>query len=216
MADGPSITVEFPELDAIRAAFRGLPKNIAAKYMAAALGKAIEPGLRAVKVLTPRGPTGNLKRAIRKKTKRYTRTGSGVALVGYTAAPRRKASELKSNEKGQHQGFLEFGTKDRRTKGRIASSFTRSGPVKISVAKRSGRIATTPKPPKGFFKAVRKGETVDLGKFPIGGKSGKPPIKTAFEQTRATISAGMNKEMTVALNNALKEMASPFRRSRGR
>jgi len=212
MAGGIEVTVEFPELAEIRKAFLTLPKNLSAKYMASALGQAIDPGFKLLKTLTPKGPTGNLRRAIRKKTKRYTKTGSGVALAGFTAPPRRKASDLKSNEKGQHQGFLEFGTKRRKTKGRIASSFRRSGPVRVVVARRSGAVTTKPKPPKGFVRAVRKGGTVDLGEFPIGGKAGVPPVRTAFERTRTQISARLNSEMTRALNNAIKEMASPFRK----
>jgi len=83
------------------------------------------------------------------------------------------------------------------------------------VAKRSGNVTSKPRPPKGFVKAVKKGGTVDLGAFPIGGKSGRPPIKTAFDTNKATISAAMNRELTISLNAALKEMANPFGR-RGR
>lgn len=215
MAGGIDLTLEFPELAAIKEAFRTLPKNIAAKHMATALGRAMEPAMTALKNLTPRGATGNLKRSIRKKTKRYVSSGAGVALVGYTAAPRKKAADLKSNEKGQHQGFLEFGTKERRTKNNIASSFKRTGVIKAVTAKRSGKVTSKPGPPKGFIKVARKGGTVDLGKFPIGGKAGLPPVRTAFERTRGAVSAALTKEMTVSLNNALKEMAGKFRRGAG-
>lgn len=216
MAGGIEVTVEFPELEDVRAAFRNLPKNLSAKYMASALGQAIDPGFKLLKTLTPKGATGNLRRAIRKKTKRYARTGSGVALAGYTAPPRKKSKDLKSNEKGQHQGFLEFGTRRRVTKKNIASSFSRTGPVKVVVAKRSGAVTTKPKPPKGFVRVVKKGGTVDLGEFPVGGKAGVPPVKTAFDRTRSQISSNLNREMTKALNNAIKEMASPFRAKGGR
>lgn len=211
MAGGIEITIDVPELEQIKDAFRKLPGNISAKYMAAALGKAIEPGLKALRQLTPRGPTGNLRKSISKKTKRYVKTGAGVALAGYTAPPRKKAEDLKGNEKGAHQGFLEFGTKERKTKGRIASSFKRSGPVKVVVAKRAKNIRTSPKPPKGFVKAAPAGGNVSLGAFPIGGKGGVPPVKTAFDRTSGQISSLMKKEMAIALNNATKEMASPFR-----
>lgn len=220
MAVGPEVEIAFPELEAIKAAFRTLPRNIAAKHMGAALNKSIEPGFKLIKTLTPKGPTGNLRRAIRKKVKRYTGSltsknpakspGAAVALAGYTAPPRVKRDDLKANEKGSHGGFLEFGTKARRTDGRIASSFRRSGPVKVVVARRSGAVTTKPRPPKGFVKAVPKGGTVDLGAFPIGGKAGVPPIKTAFERSKGQISALMAVEMTKSLNAALKEMASPF------
>jgi len=36
-------------------------------------------------------------------------------------------------------------------------------------------------------------------------------VKTAFERTRSQISANLTKEMTAALNNAIKEMANPFK-----
>lgn len=216
MSDGIEISIEMPELQAIKAAFKELPTNIAAKHMAAALGRAIEPGLNAIKQLTPRGPTGNLRRSIKKKTKKYTRTGSAVALAGYTAAPRGKADKAKANEKGHHQGLVEFGTKVRRTKDRIASSFGRSGPVRRVVSKRGGKVSTKPGPPKGFVKAVPKGETVDLKTMPIGGSTGVPPIRTAYTRTLPTMSENMKKEMTRSLNNALKEMAGSFRQRGGR
>lgn len=220
MAQGIDVSIEFPELEQIKAAFKTLPRNIAAKHMGAALNKSIDPGFRLLKTLTPRGPTGNLRKAIRKKVKRYTGSltsknpakspGAAVALAGYVAPPRKKAADTAANEKGYHGGFLEFGTKDRKTKGYIASSFSRSGAVKVVVAKRSGKITTRPKPPKGFVKAVSKGGTVDLGRFPIGGKGGVPPVKTAFQRAQPAIRSAMNVEMTKSLNNALKEMASPF------
>lgn len=207
MGGGIEIDIQFPELKDIQEAFRGLPKNIAARYMGAALNQSIVPGLQLLKTLTPKGPTGNLRRSIRKKIKRYTKgeSGAAVALAGYS---------VEKNAKGNHAGFLEFGTKDRKTKGNIASSFRRSGPVRLVVAKRSGKRTTKPAPPKGFFKAVQKGETVDLGKFPIGGSGGVPPVKTAFERARPAMNNKMTVEMTKALNNALKEMASPFGKGR--
>lgn len=220
MAAGIDVTIEFPELEQIKAAFKTLPRNIAAKHMGAALNKSIDPGFRLLKTLTPRGPTGNLRKAIRKKVKRYTGSptsknpakspGAAVALAGYVAPPRKKARDAEANEKGYHGGFLEFGTKERKTKEYIASSFKRSGAVRVVVAKRSGKVTTKPKPPKGFVKAVPKGEVVKLGRFPIGGKGGVPPIKTAFQRSQPSIRAAMNVELTKSLNAALKEMASPF------
>lgn len=224
MAGGVDIKIEFPELEAIKTSFRGLPKTLAAKHMGAALNKAIEPGLKALKTLTPRGPTGNLRKAIKKKVKRYTGSltsrnpakspGAAVALAGFTAPPRKKSADLSASEKGFHGGFLEFGTKDRKTKGRIASSFSRSGAVRVVVAKRSGRITTKPRPPKGFLKAAPKGGTVDLGAFPIGGKAGVPPVRTAFKRSSSAMRSLMAVEMTKSLNQALKEMASPFGKGR--
>jgi hypothetical protein len=63
---------------------------------------------------------------------------------------------------------------------------------------------------------VRKGDgdTVDLGSFPIGGKGGVPPVRTAYERSLPAMKSVLAKQMTVSLNNALKEMASPFGKGR--
>jgi len=202
MSQGVDVKVEFPQMEEVQKAFRSLRGNIAAKYMAAALGKTIDPALKALKSNTPKGPTGNLRRAIRKKTKRYVKDGAGIAMAGYTAAPKKRGDGLKGSQKGHHQGWLEFGTKRRVTDGPIASRYKALG-KKI-------KKVTDPKPPKGFVKRVPDDERVDLGRFPIGGKKGKPPIRTAYQQTLGTMKALMPREMTKSLTKALAEMARPF------
>jgi hypothetical protein len=62
--------IAWPTLKELQDAFKLLPNNIAAKHMAAALGRAIDPTFKLIRQLTPRGPTGNLKKAVRKKTTR--------------------------------------------------------------------------------------------------------------------------------------------------
>jgi len=208
MSQGVDVKVEFPQMEEVQKAFRSLRGNIAAKYMAAALGKTIDPALKALKSNTPKGPTGNLRRAVRKKTKRYVKDGAGIAMAGYTAAPKKRGDGLKGSQKGHHQGWLEFGTKQRFTKGPIASRYKALGKKIKKLGKR--RLRTQPKPPKGFVKRVADGERVDLGKFPIGGKKGKPPIRSAYKQTLGTMKAIMPREMTKSLTKALAEMVRPF------
>ena len=208
MSQGVEVKVEFPQMEQIQKAFAALRGNIAAKYMAAALGKTVDPALKALRSNTPKGPTGNLRRAIRKKTKRYVKDGAGIAMAGYTAAPKKRGDGLKGSEKGHHQGWLEFGTKQRFTKGPIASRYKVLGGSIKKLGKR--KLRTQPKPPKGFVKRVPDDERVDLGKFPIGGKKGKPPIRTAYKQTLGTMKGLMPREMTKSLTNALEEMARPF------
>ena len=208
MSQGVDVKVEFPQMEEVQKAFRSLRGNIAAKYMASALGKTIDPALKALKSNTPKGPTGNLRRAVRKKTKRYVKDGAGIAMAGYTAAPKKSKNDLKANEKGHHQGWLEFGTKRRVTDGPIASRYKALGKKIKKLGKR--RLRTQPKPPKGFVKRVPDGERVDLGKFPIGGKKGKPPIRSAYKQTLGTMKAIMPREMTKSLTKALAEMVRPF------
>jgi HK97 gp10 family phage protein len=111
---GIRITMNVPGLEKMRAAFAALPNNLAAKHMAAGLKRAAEQGgtLAALKANTPKGPTGNLRRSIAVKTKKYPRTGVGIAILGYKSG--RKMNEPYDNTKlGYHQGLVEFGTKER-------------------------------------------------------------------------------------------------------
>jgi hypothetical protein len=219
---GVDIGVEFPELEQIKQAFKNLSPSLSSKYMGSALRKTIEPSKGLLKTLTPKGPTGNLQRAIAVDVRRYSAgpnsknpaksPGAAVALLGYKKAPRgrRGADDTDNTKKGSHAGFLEFGTKVRKTRGYIASSFKRSGPVRLKVFKSSGRLSASPKPPKGFVKAVPKGETVDLGAFPIGGSSGLPPIKTAFQRSLPRMRSTLPLEMAKALQTALQDKFGPF------
>jgi len=200
--------IAWPTLKELQDAFKLLPNNIAAKHMAAALGRAIDPTFRLIRKLTPRGPTGNLKKAVRKKTTRYIRSGAGVALAGYSKGPEGNVTAI-SKLSGHHAHFLEKGTKNRRTKGRVASSF--NDLVFSVVRRKNGALVTKPRPPKGFLKGTTKGDQVDLGKMPIGGKRGVPPIQTAFARTKTTMSADMRKEMAQGIVSATREMAGKFR-----
>ena len=217
-----AMQVSFPELDRLKAAFKDLRPSLARKYMGSAIRKSIKPGVAALRKTTPRGPTGNLRRAITSKVKTY-RSGNAVGLVGYTAAGSGKTQSTtgtikKGKDRAYHMGFLEFGTKDRRTKGPIASSFNRLGPFTIKpVAKRGqfagvARIRTTPGYPRAFFKRAPRGQGVFLGSMPIGGSEGQPPVKTAYQQSLPEMRAQMPINMTLALNNALKDIADKFPR----
>lgn len=111
---GIRITCDVPGLEQIRAKFEELPKNLAARYMASGLRKAAEQGgtLSVLRNLTPKGKTGNLKRAVAIKSKTYVRSGVGIAIVGYKSG--RKMNEPFDPTKiGYHQGLVEFGTKQR-------------------------------------------------------------------------------------------------------
>ena len=205
------VDIELPTLKEIKIAFRFLPNNIAAKHMAAALGRAIDPAFKRLKKNTPRGPTGNLKRAVRKKTKKYVRSGAGVALIGFAKPPRGTAVEdRKSNELGYHAHFLEKGTKARQTKGRLASSFKSRGMFDI-VRRKNGRLVTKPKPPKGFIKGTFSGQQVDLGRMPVGGKSGRPPLQTTYQETKNELKREMQLQMSAGIEKALMEIAGKFR-----
>jgi HK97 gp10 family phage protein len=111
---GIRLTANIPGLEDVREQFLAFGKNYAAKYIASALKNAAEKGgtREALKNATPRGRTGNLKRSVAVKTKRYVRQGTGVAIIGYKSG--RKMNEPYDNTKlGYHQGLVEFGTKER-------------------------------------------------------------------------------------------------------
>ena len=80
-----------------------------------------------LKEITPVGPTGNLRRGVSTKSKRYTKTGTAVAIVGYrkpgTTKPPKSGTKRrnKANDKTQHQFLVEYGTKERFTKGGVLS-----------------------------------------------------------------------------------------------
>lgn len=193
------LSLEFPDLTQLREELKAVPKNIAAKHLLAALRIAMKPGLDALKRNTPKGPTGNLRKSIKFKGVKYTKDGNAVGMVGYAWG---------GGAKGYHQGFLEFGTKERKTKGRVASSW-RNGPFKISNPRRgrnAGKVTTTPKPPKAFFKSAKAGQQVQLGKMPIGGRTGQPPAKRSFREARPAMVTLLQMELGKRLEKAMAEV----------
>jgi hypothetical protein len=206
MAD-TRVKVEFDtqELAVLRAAFSRLPKNISARYLGAALRSASRPALAKLRQLTPRGPTGNLKRSIATKVKRY-KSGNAVSLVGYQAA-----TGAGQKARGFHQGFVEFGTKRRTAKGRYASTYWSK--TVDRQGKNAGKIRTKPFP-KSFFKVAKRGQKVELGKMPVGGKRGIAPVKTAWARSLPEVRKTLELQMAVRLENALKDLATGVK-SRG-
>ena len=202
------VSLEFPELKELREQFKALPTNIAAKHLGASLRKAMAPGVAVLKQNTPKGPTGNLRKSIKLKIKPYFKDGNAVGIVGY---------EIGKGSKGYHQGFLEFGTKERRTKKRFASSWKRSllnnaGASRAGFqilnprrGRNAGKLVTSPKPPKAFFKSAKAGQQVDLGRMPVGGRTGVPPVKTSFTQARSQMVSILQTELGTRLEKALAD-----------
>lgn len=118
----PVMTLEFPDLPGLAEQFRQLPKSLAAAAIGAAVKRALKPAQEELKRQTPVGPTGNLRRGIATKAKRYPKTGSAVAIVGYrkagTGKPPKEGTKRrnKASDKTQHQFLVEYGSKPRVTK----------------------------------------------------------------------------------------------------
>ena len=117
------MTLEFPDLPGLAEQFRQLPKSLASAAIGAGVKRALKPAEKELKRQTPVGPTGNLKRGIATKAKRYPKTGSAVAIVGYrksgTGKPPKEGTKRrnKASDKTQHQFLVEYGSKPRVTKG---------------------------------------------------------------------------------------------------
>lgn len=228
MGDGIEVKVEFPELKQLQAAFRQFRPSLAKKHMGAAIRRSLGPGLRALKTKTPRGPTGNLQRAITSKVKTYV-SGNAVGLVGFVAAGSGKSksaaggSVKKGKDRAFHAGFLEFGTKQRliRTSSRragasVASSFKTLGPFKIAKTAKRGKFAgvvrvnTSPKYPKAFFKKAPRGQMLELPEMPRGGRTGQPPVRTAYRESLSAMRSELAVQMTQSLLAAQRDLAKDF------
>lgn len=117
---GIKLTAEIAELRGLQEALGQIFTNQQkTEILKKALTLAIEPTFLRLQQLTPLGPTGNLKRAVTKKIKGYSRSGNAVGLVGYTQAGRNGAASAAGGtvragkDRGFHQWWLENGTKER-------------------------------------------------------------------------------------------------------
>jgi len=85
----------------------------------------------------------------------------------------------------------------------IASSFKELGPFKFQ--KGVGRqVLTDPAYPNAFFKKS-KGPLV-LPPMPAGGKSGVPPLRTAFIQTQSQIAFLLQQELRISMEAAVNSI----------
>ena len=117
----PLIKLDFPVFEELRDAYKVLPDKLAARTMGAAAKRALQPAIGALRNTTPKGPTGNLRRSIASASRRYTKTGTGAAVVGFRRPPKggsepSQGSRKKANDKSAHQFLVEYGTAVRRTK----------------------------------------------------------------------------------------------------
>jgi HK97 gp10 family phage protein len=128
---GAQIKVEFTDLAPVRKALQQFPLEVQSAIVAKAVRAAIKPALAKLRSLVPVGPTGNLKAAVASKVKQYKKDGTAVGLVGYRAAGRAPSGSAAGGsvrvgkDRAFHQGFIEFGTKDRKAGPIASTSYTR-------------------------------------------------------------------------------------------
>lgn len=160
------VTLEFPDLPALAGQFRKLPGSLAAAAIGTAVKKALQPANDKLKTITPVGRTGNLKRSIAIKAKRYPKTKSAVAIVGFrkpnSSKPPKSATRRRNRpaDKSQHQFLVEYGSKPR---------FNKSG--------------------------------ASRGRMPVIG-----PIAQASAATMSAVKGNLEREMTKAYENAVKQL----------
>ena len=247
---GIKISVEFPELAALREGIKNLgDKKAASVLLGKALDSAIWPAYLRLREVTPIGPTGNLKRAVAYKVKEYPRTGGAVALIGYTRAAKENASSAAGGsvkagpDRAFHQWWLEFGTKERKfarlsntpyqrksptapftrvrkgvqetvrgkgvvhwvsgQNGYIASSFKRLGPFKF-VETGSDEVRTEPGYNKAYFK--KSSQPFQISAVQAGGVAGRPPIQTAWNQTKGEVANRLQAELKISLDAAIRAL----------
>jgi hypothetical protein len=209
-----------PPLDELVLRLKSFGPTISAKYLGSALRIASEPAEKALRSNVEQlgKVTGNLRRAIGTKVKKYTRTGNAIALIGFAAVPGKRVPEGGDAKSAFHAGLIEFGTAERTTKnGSIASSFkntsSRRSNFKViqqprAKGGRSRRMfkpaVTKPKYPVAFFARAAKGDPVRLGKT-----RAYAPIKRAWEQTRSQCQTLLIDAMYDAIINAKKDLFSP-------
>jgi hypothetical protein len=99
------MTVEGVE-DVLRR-FSRLSKGVQKKYLGSSVREVVKAAVPEVKAITPRGPTGNLRRSVGLKLERK-KTTTAVGLVGY-----RRSSSGSNRELGFHAWWVENGVNDR-------------------------------------------------------------------------------------------------------
>lgn len=111
---GVAMTVE--GVEQILAGFSRLSKGVQRKYLWASVRAVVKAAVPEVKALTPRGPTGNLRRSVGLKLEKKKKNTTVTGIVGY-----RSKTDGNRNEKGFHAWWVENGTRDRYPRGKALS-----------------------------------------------------------------------------------------------
>lgn len=86
----------------------------------------------------------------------------------------------------------------------IASSFSKRGGFQITPVD-GGKLRTDK--PGSFFKKAKKGQAIKIPGMPVGGTAGRPPVQTAWNQTRNQVAEILQRELSMSLDAALAAIA---------
>lgn len=98
----------------------------------------------------------------------------------------------------------------KRQGGYIASSYNRLGPfnvlrsARLARGQEGQRVQTDPTYPNAFFK--KSSTPITIPAMPVGGSTGRPPLATAFQQTRAQVAEILQRELRLSLEEALSAL----------
>jgi hypothetical protein len=121
-------------VEAVLRGFAGLSKSVQRKYLGASVREVVKAAVPQVKALTPRGPTGNLRRSVGLKLEKK-RTTTAVGIVGY------RRGTGNNRELGFHAAWVEEGVKDRYPNGRalkLPLRYSRKYPYLAGLVSRIG------------------------------------------------------------------------------
>lgn len=148
--------------------FQILPASIQKKYLGAAVREASKDEIPEIKALTPKGPTGNLRRSVGFKLEKKRKNQTAVGVLGY-----RSKTGGSNREKGFHAWWIENGTMVRTPKGnvlRVPLEFARRYPYLMGKVSQIGGEANAV-----YFYEVYGFE--GTGRFRAWADSNMPQIK---------------------------------------
>jgi hypothetical protein len=179
-------TTEFASL--VRTIGTFFPAKQAAGVLVPIIRKAIAPTRRALKAITPVGPTGNLKNAVASKVVQYAKDGVAVGIVGYRRDGKGPSSSAAGgsvragNTRAYHQWLLEFGTDERKFTTAKFRTYSRRSPTAPFVRTRLNQRETvqgrgvvhqvTEKTPTYIASSFNKLGPFKIGRIPRGGERG--------------------------------------------
>lgn len=207
MANRQAVSVEIPYYKVLLAELEKITTNkkLIAQSMGPAVRFASKPTYDALRANVSKvgTVTGNLKAAVAIKVKTYSKSGNAVGMVGYIRAGTGTAKQKrKGKSNAYHQHLVEFGTKERFVKGNIASAWKF---MDFEVYRGGGRTLTTGYP-RSFFKKGNPGSPLSVGSMPVGGRSGKPPLANAFEETKQQINSRLITQTDKTIERLMKKL----------
>jgi hypothetical protein len=233
---GIKVVTDFPELEKLRTALGNVfGKKEMAAVLSQSLERAIEPAYLRLREITPRGPTGNLLRAVNRKVKAYPRDGNAVGLIGYNRSGKGDADSAQGGtvqvgpDRAFHQWWLEYGTKPRmvakfsnkpyQRKSKlgnihwvsgqnafIASSFNKLGPFKIQRNKSRASEEFKTDPPYQKAFFKKSASPIRIPAMRPGGLGGRPPVRVAWEQSQSQVASILEQELGNVLNQAVQKL----------